>query len=213
MIKTIIFDFDGTIADTLSFTWRRIINYLKKEKITDKHDTAIIEEIRTKSYSELISHFKISWLRLPLILLEIRKAQKDLYPVMDKIKIYEGMTEILNNMKKRGYKLGILSSNNKENIDKFLKLNNLKVFDFVKCGRNLFGKDKAIRKIIKDYHLKKDEILYVADEVRDIEACSKAGIKIISVTWGFNIRELLAKYKPDWIIDKPEEIQEIVASS
>jgi len=212
MVRTIIFDFDGTIANTLPFTWRRIIDYLKKEKVTDRHDEAIIEDIRTKSYSELIKHFKISWLKIPLILFEVSRAQKDLYSVIKTIKPYEDIKETLKELKSKGYKLGILSSNMKESIEEFIELNDLQLFDFIQCKRNLFGKAAELKKIIKTYDLKKNETLYVADEVRDIEACKKVGIKIVSVTWGFNKRELLSKYKPDWIIDKPPELLSLLHS-
>lgn len=211
-MKTVIFDFDGTIADTLSFTWRKIINYLRQEKITDRHDEAIIEDIQTKSYPELVKHFKISWLKIPLIVFEIQRAQKDLYSIIDKIRPYDGIKTVIQNLKNQGYKLGVLSSNRHENVSKFLKLNDINLFDFILCKRNLFGKDKVIKHILKKYSLNKNETIYIADEVRDIQACKKAGIKCISVSWGFNKKSLLSKYHPDWMVDRPEEIPKILNS-
>ena len=59
-------------------------------------------------------------------------------------------------------------------------------------------------------YLKNKEIVYVADETRDIEAAKKAKVRIISVTWGFNSREILKKQNPDFLVDRPEEILRII---
>ena len=45
------------------------------------------------------------------------------------------------------------------------------------------------------------ETLYIGDEVRDIDACRKTGIRIISVTWGFNSKEALCRKNPDFLVD------------
>lgn len=52
--------------------------------------------------------------------------------------------------------------------------------------------------------------MYVGDEVRDIEACQKVGIKIAAVTWGLNTKEALERYHPDSLIDKPQQLLDLV---
>ena len=54
------------------------------------------------------------------------------------------------------------------------------------------------------------EVIYVGDEERDIIASKKARIKNIAVTWGFNSKEKLSREKPDYIVDSPMQIIEIV---
>ncbi|PSB03825.1 HAD family hydrolase, partial [Merismopedia glauca] len=54
------------------------------------------------------------------------------------------------------------------------------------------------------------KVIYVGDETRDIEAARKSKIKAIAVCWGFNFREILAKYKPDFLIDRPSQLLEVV---
>ncbi len=210
LMKTIIFDFDGTIADTLPFTWKKVLQYLRKEKLVADSDEKLIEEIRLKSYHELMKKFKISWLKFPLIYLEIRKAQKDLYQIIETIQLFPGMRDLLKKLKNNNCQVGILSSNIKMTIDKFIKINDLNYFDFVHCEKNLFGKDRALNNLIKKYKLNKEDVIYVADEVRDIEACQKANVKIISVTWGFNKDQVLRAYKPTWLVKNPKEILSIL---
>ncbi|MCR4312791.1 MAG: HAD hydrolase-like protein, partial [Candidatus Roizmanbacteria bacterium] len=62
-IKYVIFDFDGTIADTLPFSFKKFLEIAKLIKIDDLSDKEIIKEIRSKSYQELLKgSFKRAWL-------------------------------------------------------------------------------------------------------------------------------------------------------
>ena len=211
-MKTIIFDFDGTIADTLPFMHKRMLKLIKEMKVTDLSDNIIVEKIRSKSYPELMKEFNISWLKLPFILNKVYQAQMDFYDEIAKTQLFPGIRETLEELRKRGFRLGILSSNMKENIDKFIKVKKLELFDFIYCEKNIFGKDKAMNHLLKEQNLNKDDVIYIGDEVRDIEACKKAGVKIISVTWGFNNKKNLRRYHPDYLVDESEEILLIVSS-
>jgi phosphoglycolate phosphatase-like HAD superfamily hydrolase len=86
------------------------------------------------------------------------------------------------------------------------------LFSFIYSETSLFSKDKSIRKLMKQNNLNLDEILYVGDETRDIEASKKIHIKVIAVTWGFNSGEVLAKHNPDFLIQQPSELIEILGS-
>lgn len=209
-MKTIVFDFDGTIVNSLPFVHQRMVQIIKEMKLSNLPDNQIIDEIRSQSYPELIKKFRISWLKIPFILAKVSQAQKDLYKQIDKIKFFPEAKQVLELIKKQNIQLGILSSNIQENIKKFLELNDLQIFDFIYCEKTIFNKEKAIINMLNKQNLIKDEVIYVGDEVRDIEACKKSGIKIIAVTWGLNNSNLLIKHKPDFIINKPEEILRIL---
>lgn len=208
-IKTIIFDFDGTIADTLPFTFKEIINITKNYNIKNKNN--IVKKIRTLSPKELFNEFKISWFKIPFILWDIHQAQKKLFYKIDKIKIFPGIKNLLIQIKKRNIQVLIYSSNIKKTIEKFLEKEKIKkYFDEVYVGKNLLGKDKDLLWILKKEKLKKDEVLYVADEIRDVLACHKAGIKIVGVAWGLAGEEGLKKYKVDFLIKNPKELLKIL---
>ncbi len=65
-------------------------------------------------------------------------------------------------------------------------------------------------KILEKKKLNVDEVIYIADEVRDIQACKKARIRIISVDGGYCSRKLLLKEKPDFIVSKAGEILKVI---
>jgi len=88
----------------------------------------------------------------------------------------------------------------------------LDLFDFFYTAKKVFGKDRTISKIIKDMKLEKSKVYFVGDEVRDIEAGKKVGIKTIAVSWGYNTKDALDKEHPDHLIDSPLELENIVLS-
>jgi phosphoglycolate phosphatase len=211
MIKALIFDFDGTIANTLPYTFSKIIELAKKLKVKDFKEKEIIEKIRSLSPQELFSQFSVSWLKMPLIIWEVKKAQKDLYSKINKIKIFLGIKKLLKELKKKEIKLYIYSSNLKKNIVKFLEKEKIsQYFENIYVGGNLLGKDKDLINILKKEGLKTDEVYYVADEVRDVLACQKAKIKMIGVSWGLAGERGLKKTKVDYLVKKPEEILELI---
>jgi phosphoglycolate phosphatase len=122
------------------------------------------------------------------------------------LKVFKGLPGVLTKLKTLGYSLNILTSNSKQNVELFIKQNDLLIFDQV-CGDvSLFGKDKAILNFIKQNSLSKDKAIYIGDEIRDVVACKKAGIEIIAVSWGFNSKAGLQKSQPDYLIDKPTNL-------
>lgn len=210
-IKFIIFDFDGTIADTLLFSFQKFLEISKLLQIDNLSDKQIIKEIRSKSYQELLKgSFKRAWLKLPYVVSMIKNMQVELEKEMESIKFFPGIKKFLFDLKKEGYKLAIISSNRKENIDKFIKFNKLNVFDFVHGKTDLFGKSNYLEKFLGDFSLKKSEVIYIGDEIRDVEACKKVGIKMIGVSWGLHTVEALKKAEVDYIAKKPSEILKII---
>ena len=208
-IKVVIFDFDGTIANTMPFSFGRSLELLRKEKI-DLPEKEIIKKIKSNSYQELMKEFKLSWLRIPFMLQIVKQTQRDLYSFIDKIKIFPVMKNLLKNLRDNNYRIGILSSNMQKNVNKFIKINQLNFFDIIYCESNILGKDKTIKKMMRKYNLKTEEIIYVGDEIRDIVACHKMRVKMIGVSWGLHTIKTLQENGVDYIVKKPSEILKII---
>lgn len=210
-IKYIIFDFDGTIADTLPFSFQKFLDIAHMLHLDDLSERQIIKEIRSKSYQELLKgSFNRAWLKLPYVIKMIRDMQIELEKEMKNIKFFPGVEKFLYELKDQGYGLAIISSNRVENINKFIGFNKLNIFDFVHGKTDLFGKSVYLEKFLKNYNLKKKEVIYIGDEIRDVEACKKVGIKIIGVSWGMNTIEALEKAGVDYIVKKPSEVFKII---
>lgn len=202
--EVILFDFDGTIANTLDIV-SEIYNKLAPSygfKVIDKKEMI---HIRNLSPLQVLKDLRESWLSFIKLPFFIRKIESELKKQMESVKFYPGIVELLNKLKNENYKLGIISSDTKKNIGKFLQLNNLDFFDFIYTG-TFWGKANLINKFLKDFDFKPIEVIYIGDEVRDIQAAKNSGIDIISVSWGFSSRKALIEHKPNFIANKPNEI-------
>jgi len=136
----------------------------------------------------------------------IKNMQVELEKEMENIKFFSGVKKLLFDLKKAEYKLAIISSNRIENINVFIKHNNINIFDFVHGKTDLFGKAGYLGKFLSDFKLDKSKVIYIGDEIRDVEACKKVGIKMIGVSWGLHTVEALKKAGVDYIAKKPLEI-------
>jgi len=212
MIKGVIFDFDGVIANTLDFIFKEIINFSRHFNVKNLKEKQIIEKIRQSNYKDLFKKFQINWLKLPIILFLIKRAQYRLFEQIDDIRPFPKIKKLLNFLKKNQYLVFLVSSNIRKNIDRFLEINQLNVFDNIYTSNNFFGKDKIFLEILKKYRLKKEEVVYIGDELRDLQATKKAGIKFIGVSWGLARKKVFQENRADFIVKNPDEIIKIISS-
>ncbi len=206
MFRLIAFDFDGTIADTLR-EMRRIYNDLAPDYGLRQVDPHEVGRLRQLSAQELITELGIPKHRVPAL---ITRGTHQLRQEITRIPPITGIREILGQLHQRIGKLGILTSNTGENVELFLKANQMEgLFEFISSKSSLSGKSKHLKAILTTYSLQPHEMLYVGDELRDVKASQKAGIPVAAVTWGFNAREALLAAKPDFLIDSPEQLLQL----
>lgn len=207
-VKVIIFDFDGTLADTLELLIK-IINRLAGEFGYKPASKADIERLQNLTSREIIRQSGIAIFKIPSLLRRIKaELNKEIHSVLP----IKGIEKVLKELKQKGYRLGILTSNSPENVKIFLENNKLThLFDYIYSGSTIFGKSKIMKWLLKQENLKPQEVIYVGDEVRDIEAAKKSRIGIIAVSWGFHSKQLLAKQQPDCAIDEPAQLIEAIA--
>ncbi len=208
-MNVIIFDFDGTIADSFG-TFVAITNRLAIEYGFPTIGPEEVQHFRSLSSREIIRQSKVPRIRLPFFL---RRFRREFNSEVCNLKPIPGMKEALLALKHRGDCLGIVSSNSEENVRSFLKTQGLEdLFDFVGGGLSLFGKEKVLRQIIRKNHLNPARVIYVGDETRDVEAARKTEIKVIAVGWGFNTSQALARHQPDFLIQHPGQLVEVLSS-
>ncbi|BAZ27817.1 phosphoglycolate phosphatase [Cylindrospermum sp. NIES-4074] len=207
--KVIIFDFDGTIADTVD-ALVTIANRLAVEfgyiQITP-NELALLRNLTSR---EIIKYSGISLFKIPFLL---KKVKGELKNKIHEFQPIPGIREALTELQNQGYRLGIITSNSQDNVTEFLKLNELDyLFDFIYSGVTIFGKTTIINNVLRQKQIKAQSAIYVGDETRDIEASKKANIKVIAVTWGFNSAEALAKQNPDFLIHQPRELLDVISN-
>ncbi|TAE55712.1 MAG: HAD family hydrolase [Nostocales cyanobacterium] len=205
--KVIIFDFDGTIADTVD-ALVNIANRLAVEFGYIQISADELKLLRNLTAREIIGYSGIPIFKIPFLVKkvkgELKNKIKDLQPI-------SGMAETLIELEKRGYRLGIITSNSEENVIEFLKCHNLDyLFEFIHSGVTIFGKTTIINNVLRQRQIKPQSVIYVGDETRDVDAAKRANIKVVAVTWGFNSGEALTREKPDFLIHHPSDLLEII---
>lgn len=208
--RALIFDFDGTIADTLAESWR-IFNELAPDYGIRQVEAHEIAGLRHLSLKQILSELEIPKRRVPSL---IARGTGMMRANIDRLQIIDGMKEALTELRNHTESFGILTSNATANVDAFLKNHGIRdLFEFVSSTSKLTGKARHLRAIRKTFSLNHPEMLYIGDELRDMRAAQKAKIPHAAVSWGFNSRESLEKAKPTHLFDRPEEFVRLIASA
>lgn len=207
-MAVVIFDFDGTIADTLEAVVQ-ITNRLAPEFGYQPASDLEVKQLRNLSTQQIVRRSQVSLWKLPLLL---RRVKAELGYEIHNIQPVVDWQEVLDHLAHQGHRLGIITSNSAENVAIFLRNHNLKHnFEFVYSGTGLFGKARVIRQALKRYRLNPAHVVYVGDETRDIEAAQSIPVPVVAVSWGFNTPHALAAQQPDFLIHTPAELITVIA--
>lgn len=200
--RALIFDFDGTIADTLGET-RVIFNQIAPDYGIREVEEHEITELRHLSLKEILKKLDIPKRRVPSI---IARGTGMMRANLDRLQLIPGMREALTELRSHTEAFGILTSNSTANVDVFLRNHGIReLFEFVSSTSKLTGKARHLRAIRKTFSVKNHEMCYIGDELRDVKAAQKAKIPHAAVSWGFNSRESLEQSKPTYLFDHPHE--------
>lgn len=198
-----IFDFDGTIGDTFR-QGLEILNRMAPEfGYRPLVGDAEVEKARSMTTRQLMRHLGISNRKLPVI---AARGVRELRARIGEVQPIAGVPEALRELHAQGRRLGIVTSNSEENVGLFLKNHGLEIFEFVRSSSRLLGKAREIRAAMKAQKFGPQDVMFVGDETRDIEACKRAGIRCAAVSWGYNSRASLEAQHPHCVFDSPEQL-------
>lgn len=202
MLKAVIFDFDGTIGDTLKLVIESIREAvspfidreLSDDEIADTfgpiEEGSILKFVDEKDYEEACKLLYDAYARL----------HKEIRP-----KPFAGVVDLIKYLTGKGAKTCEISL-------KQYQMENL--FDKVKTGSIKGGiKPQMMQEVIDEYKLSADEVIYIGDAPTDIDAARQVGVKIVSVLYGTRIEEEAVKAKnPDAICYSIEDVKKYLTS-
>lgn len=211
MLKAVIFDLDGTLLYTL----QDLTNAVNTGLLAADMPQRTTEEIRGfvgNGVAMLIARTIQGGKENPkynMILSAFREYYKE--HCSDNTVPYEGIPEFLNRLKNAGIKTAV-TSNKPDSAVKVLcggffpKLIDAALGDIE--GQKRKPEPDMLYKAMDILNVNKDEVIYVGDSEVDIVTAKNAGLKCISVSWGFKDRDFLAANKAEVIVDNVEELEQ-----
>lgn len=216
MSKLILFDVDGvlikegTFINRYSVAIKKVFNVsvdIKRITTSGKTDTLILLELAQSvgiSESEVKRH--INKLRNSAI----EYVKKHIY----KTKIYtkDGVKSLLNELKNKGYLLGLVTGNLKKIAKiKLEKINLYQFFDLGGFGDTLIPRNKIIKEVIEKAKISKNNVFYFGDSPLDVMAGKDVGIKTIAVATGNYSTKDLQKLNPDFVFENLSNLKKILS--
>ncbi|GEO98705.1 HAD hydrolase-like protein [Methylobacterium haplocladii] len=200
--RLVVFDFDGTLADTYDW-FASVINDVADRYRFRRVEAHEAETLRGMDARGVIRHLGIPAWKLPLISRHMHKlAARD----AASIRLFVGVEAMIAELDAAGLTLAVVSSNTESNIRKVLGPALAARFRHYACGASVFGKAKRLRVVMKAAGAAPSETIAIGDEIRDGDAAEQAGCAYAAVAWGYTRADALAARRPVIVFDTPGEI-------
>ena len=212
--KLLIFDLDGTIADTIG-TIRDAVNMcmehfgfpvLDTEQVRKNVGNGVRVLIEGCAPADVVKDEK----RFDEVLSYFRECYKVTHDQIDGC--YDGLEAAIYELYSRGYTLAVLSNKPDALVKSIMKkLFDDKIFKISQGQTELPRKpDPTVPRMIADeLGFAVDDTFYIGDSEVDVLTAKNAEMHSIAVSWGFRGREVLVASSPERIIDAPVQLLEI----
>ena len=188
-IKAVIFDFDGTLADTnelICDSWRHTVGKLTGGEITDDEIRSTFGEVLSHSLNRIMPDIDVE-----AAVAEYRKYQHDIY--LERITLFEDSEAVLRALRKTGYKVALATSRLRSSTERGLNhFGIIDLFDVVLTADDtpIFKPDPTpILMTMDKLGVTAEQSIFVGDTTHDVEAGLAAGVFTILVDWSFALPE------------------------
>lgn len=204
--EAVLFDFDGTLADTFPRV-ERLLARLARELHFSDPGADEIRRMRGWRMPRILSRLGIAWWKVPIVLWRARALlESDPVPVA----LFPGIPELLTDLDKAGIEWGILTSNGLEVVRRTLRENGAPEPGRLETGLGLSGKVKRLVRMARVLGTVPGCLLLVADETRDVDAARAAGVPMIGVAWGCNTEQALRDAGSSRVARDQHELREML---
>lgn len=214
-IRYLLFDLDGTLVDTTNLIlscYRASINKLVDNPPSDEE---ILQGFGTPLSQQLYRLFPTLRDRPDEIITLWRQTQDELHDRL--IKPFPGTAEVLRELRRRGYPLGVVTSKERVAAERDLAMYGLKeLADVIVCWDDTSNHKPHPEPILRGLELMAApaaEALYVGDSLHDMKAGREAGAKVAAALWGPFAKESLLAFKPDFLLKSIRDLLDMLSAS
>lgn len=210
MIECVLFDLDGTIVDTneliiSSFMYalkQNALTPLSREQMIPHMGTTLQQQMRVFSGLEDVSILEKSY----------RSYNNEHHDEL--IRSFPHVNETLEELSRRGIKMGIVTTKIRPTTIKALEMFDLlKYMDTIVTVTDVTEPKphpEPVLTAVRNLGVDPRKTLMVGDSVVDIQSAKAAGVQVAAVSWSLKGEETLRKYEPDYIIHDMRDIYGIV---
>lgn len=203
-----LFDADGTLIDTTELIWRCFENTAQiighepiGRETTLKHIGLTLRDQMTIHFGKIDD---AAYERYRMIHMDYQMSVYNQY-----LKLFPGVVETLDNLKKNGKKLAIVTSRFRNSLDIYLRDTGIfNFFDVIispESTKHHKPHPEPAIKALEELNAQKSDTLFIGDATFDIECGAGAGVDTAFVKWSINQADSL-KVKPTWCIDALQEL-------
>lgn len=202
----VIFDFDGTLADSFPFflaAQREIAKRHGFEAIAGER----VDDMRRLGVREIMRELKCPPWKLPLVAADFVRAMQAAPPVP----LFPGIADVLARLHAGGVHMAILTSNSVENVRRVLGESLADAIRLYDGGAHMLGKHRRLARMLAQAGTPAGQAIYIGDQLSDREAARRAGMAFGAVGWGYAHVDALRAARPEEFFESVEELTRLLA--
>jgi phosphoglycolate phosphatase len=214
-LRAVLFDLDGTLLYTIG----DIANAINRVLLAHGREPKTEEEYRSLvgwGIQRLVESCLPEEERTEERVSQYSREVVDAYHAEPTVRteVYPGIEQVLDELNKRSVPCAALSNKldslTRVIIDTVLGLHRFRVVQGALAGVPKKPDPTAALDIVQKLQIAPEHCLFVGDTAIDMETARNAGMPACAVTWGYRPRPELEDARPDWLIERPEEILSIL---
>jgi HAD superfamily hydrolase (TIGR01509 family) len=210
-IEAMLFDFEGTLVD---FQWK--LSEAVEEVLETLREIGFAKDrIRSRKYSTLLSEAMQMAAEFGLQPDQVRERIGDVYDRYDEDALTRwalrpGAKDFLHAIKRKGIHAALVSNVGGKTLSKALKKLGLEGFFEIALSRNdvlnLKPSPDGINLALERMGVSKDNSIFLGDSLDDVNAARNAGLRVVIISEGENLKEEILAAKPDYVIQSYKEL-------
>lgn len=211
--NSVVFDLDGTLLDTLG-DLRDSVNFALEKNNLPKRSTQEIRSFVGNGIRLLIERSVPDNTPIETVdkcFSDFKEYYKNHSAILTKA--YDGVIDLLITLKEKGVKIAVVSNKADFAVKTLMEDYFSGLYDCAygeRAGVERKPAPDSVFGAIKEMNADSDNTVYIGDSEVDVETSKNANLPCIAVTWGFRDKKVLESLNPEYIVDSPSDILNII---